>query len=298
MIKKKVLRINGKDPHLRGLMSYLLQVLNNLKWSDENEYTPLVDLCGPSYWLHDKEYGDNIWEYFFAPVSDVSLVPTEEEVEEETRVDEVTRFLLPVKGYDKQVILYEWMRYFTETRKDLNKIFKKYVMIREDIVDTVEDYWRQNMMGEVTLGIQIRGTDTTKYGLKIQDYIDETHKYLKDKLVTKIYIASDTHEALTAFKKEFDGKGNVLHLDLTRQKKYHGASINGRNNWSIAGFKSPKDAGDEILMETMLLSRCSHLIHQKSSVAMCALIMNINTTNTFMLEQMEKGDKRGWKPKK
>ena len=295
---KKILRINAKDPHLRGLMSYLLQVLNNIKWCEENERTPLVDLSGPSYWLHDKEYGDNIWEYFFAPVSDVSLVPTEEEVEEETRVDEVTRFLLPVKGYDKQVILYEWMRYFTETRKDLNKIFKKYVMIREDIVDTVEDYWRQNMMGEVTLGIQIRGTDTTKYGLKIQDYIDETHKYLKDKLVTKIYIASDTHEALTAFKKEFDGKGNVLHLDLTRQKKYHGASINGRNNWSIAGFKSPKDAGDEILMETMLLSRCSHLIHQKSSVAMCALIMNINTTNTFMLEQMEKGDKRGWKPKK
>ena len=298
MDKLRVLRINAKDPHLRGLMSYLLQVLNNIKWCEENERTPLVDLSGPSYWLYDKEYGDNLWEYFFAPVSDVSLVPTEEEVEEETRVDEVTRFLLPVKGYDKQVILYEWMRYFTETREDLNKIFKKYVMIREDLVDMVEDYWRQNMMGEVTLGIQIRGTDTTKYGLKIQDYIDETNKYLKDKLVTKIYVASDTHEALTAFKKEFDGKGNVLNLDLTRQKNYIGASINGRNNWSIAGFKSPKDAGDEILMETMLLSRCSHIIHQKSSVAMCALIMNINTTNTFMLEQMEKGDKRGWKPKK
>jgi hypothetical protein len=230
-------------------------------------------------------------------VSDITLEPTEEEVEEERR-DEITRFLLPVNGYDKQVILYEWMRYFTETRKDLNEIFKKYINIREDIVDTVEDYWRQNMMGEVTLGIQIRGTDTTKYGLKIQDYIDETHKYLKDKLVTKIYVASDTHEALNVFKKEFDGMGNVLHLPLTRQKKYYGASINGRNNWSGAGFKSPKDAGDEILMETMLLSRCSHLIHQKSSVAMCALIMNINTTNTFMLEQMKKGDTRGWKPKK
>ena len=294
---KKILRINAKDPHLQGLMSYLLQVLNNLKWCDENEYTPLVDLSGSSYWLYDKEYGDNMWEYFFAPVSDITLEPTEEEVEEERR-DEITRFLLPVNGYDKQVILYEWMRYFTETRKDLNEIFKKYINIREDIVDTVEDYWRQNMMGEVTLGIQIRGTDTTKYGLKIQDYIDETHKYLKDKLVTKIYVASDTHEALNVFKKEFDGMGNVLHLPLTRQKKYYGASINGRNNWSGAGFKSPKDAGDEILMETMLLSRCYHIIHQKSSVALCALIMNINTTNTFMLEQMEKGNSRGWKPKK
>ena len=81
MNMKKILRINAKDPHLRGLMSYLLQVLNNLKWSDENEYTPLVDLCGPSYWLHDKEYGDNIWEYFFAPVSDITLTPTEEEIE-------------------------------------------------------------------------------------------------------------------------------------------------------------------------------------------------------------------------
>ena len=291
---KKILRINAKDPHLRGLMSYLLQVLNNLKHCEENKVTPLVDLSGPSYWLYDKEYGDNMWEYFFSPVSDVTLVPEEDE----ERREEITRFLLPVKGYDKQVILYEWMRYFTETRKDLNEIFKKYINIREDIVDTVEDYWRQNMMGEITLGIQIRGTDTIKYGLKIQDYIDETHKYLKDKLVTKIYIASDTHEALNVFKKEFDGKNNVLHLDLTRQKNYHGASINGRNNWSGVGFKSPKDAGDEILMETMLLSRCSHLIHQKSSVAMCALIMNINTTNIFMLEQMEKGDTQGWKPKK
>ena len=134
--------------------------------------------------------------------------------------------------------------------------------------------------------------------MKIQDYIDETHKYLKDNPATKIYVASDTHEALNVFKKEFDGMGNVLHLPLTRQKNYIGASINGRNNWSKAGFKSPKDAGDEILKETMLLSRCSHIIHQKSSVAMCALIMNINTTNTFMLEQMEKGNTRGWKPKK
>jgi phage baseplate assembly protein W len=298
MIKKKVLRINAKDPHLRGLMSYLLQVLNNLKWCDENEYTPLVDLCGPSYWLHDKEYGANIWEYFFAPVSDITLDPTEEEIENETRHDEITRFLLPVDGYDKKVILYEWMRYFTETRKDLNEIFKKYVKIRADIVEDVEDFWKQSMMDERVVGVQIRGTDTTKYGLKIQDYIDETHKYLKDNPATKIYVASDTHEALNVFKKEFDGMGNVLHLPLTRQKNYIGASINGRNNWSKAGFKSPKDAGDEILKETMLLSRCSHIIHQKSSVAMCALIMNINTTNTFMLEQMEKGNTRGWKPKK
>ena len=296
-MKKKILRINAKDGHLRGLMSYLLQVLNNLKWCDENEYTPLVDLSGPSYWLHDKEYGDNMWEYFFAPVSDITLEPTEEEVEEE-RKDEITRFLLPVNGYDKQVILYEWMRYFTETRKDLNEIFKKYIKVRKDIVEDVEIFWAKNMFNERVLAVQIRGTDTIKYGLKIQDYIDETHKYLKDNSATKIYVASDTHEALNVFKKEFDGMGNVIHLPLFRQKNYIGASINGRNNWSKVGFKSPKDAGDEILKETMLLSRCYHIIHQKSSVALCALIMNINTTNTFMLEQMKKGDTRGWKPKK
>ena len=297
MNKKKVLRINAKDPHLRGLMSYLLQVLNNIKWCEENERTPLVDLCGPSYWLHDKQYGDNIWEYFFAPVSDITLVPDEDDDSEE-REEEITRFLLPVEGYDKQVILYEWMRYFTETRKDLNEIFKKYIKIRSDIVQEVEDFWKQNMEDERVLGVQIRGTDTTKYGLKIQDYIDETHKYLKDNPATKIYVASDTHEALNEFKKEFDGMGNVLHLPLTRQKNYQGASINGRNNWSMAGFKSPKDAGDEILKETMLLSRCYHIIHQKSSVALCALIMNINTTNTFMLEQMEKGKRGKWIRKK
>ena len=291
---KKILRINAKDPHLRGLMSYLLQVLNNLKHSEENKVTPLVDLSGPSYWLYDKEYGDNMWEYFFSPVSDVTLVPEEDE----ERREEITRFLLPVKGYDKQVILYEWMRYFTETRKDLNEIFKKYIKVRKDIVEDVEDFWKQNMLDERVLAVQIRGTDTIKYGLKIQDYIDETHKYLKDNSATKIYVASDTHEALNVFKKEFDGMGNVIHLPLFRQKNYIGASINGRNNWSKAGFKSPKDAGDEILKETMLLSRCYHIIHQKSSVALCALIMNINTTNTFMLEQMEKGNRRGWKPKK
>ena len=296
-MKKKILRINAKDGHLRGLMSYLLQVLNNLKWCEENKFTPLVDLSGPGYWLHDKEYGDNMWEYFFAPVSDITLEPTEEEVEEE-RKDEITRFLLPVNGYDKQVILYEWMRYFTETRKDLNEIFKKYIKVRKDIVEDVEIFWAKNMFNERVLAVQIRGTDTIKYGLKIQDYIDETHKYLKDNSATKIYVASDTHEALNVFKKEFDGMGNVIHLPLFRQKNYIGASINGRNNWSKAGFKSPKDAGDEILKETMLLSRCYHIIHQKSSVALCALIMNINTTNTFMLEQMKKGDTRGWKPKK
>ena len=294
---KKILRINAKDPHLRGLMSYLLQVLNNLKWCEENERTPLVDLCGGNYWLHDKDYGDNIWEYFFAPVSDITLEPTEEEVEEE-RKDEITRFLLPVKGYDMNVILHQWIKYFTETRKDLNEIFKKYIKVRTDIVEDVEIFWAKNMFNERVLGVQIRGTDTTKYGLKIQDYIDETHKYLKDNSATKIYVASDTHEALNVFKKEFDGMGNVIHLPLFRQKNYIGASINGRNNWSKAGFKSPKDAGDEILKETMLLSRCYHIIHQKSSVALCALIMNINTTNTFMLEQMEKGNRRGWKPKK
>ena len=209
------------------------------------------------------------------------------------------RFLLPVAGYDMKVILNEWMKYFTETRKDLNGIFKKYIKIREDIVNTVEDFWKTNMKNERVLGVQIRGTDTTKYGLSIQDYIVETKKYLNDNFITKIYIASDTHEALVKFKKEFNGLDNVLHLPLRRQKNYKGTSINGKGNWYTAGFKTPKEAGDEILMETMLLSRCSHIIHQKSSVSMCALIMNQYVTHTFMLEQSPIGTDQQWhRPKK
>ena len=277
---KKFMVIRAKYGRIRGLLSIFIQIVNNLKHCDENNITPVIDLVGEKYWLFDSNIGDNIWEYYFHPISDYDLDMIDE------KECDFTTFFLPVNASDKPMSEVEknWDYSFLDNRKYYNEIISSHIKIKEHIIDTVDLFYTNNMKNENVLGVQIRGTDTAKIAVPIKDYIQEVDTLLKSHNVTKIYVASDTHEALEAVKDRFSDL--VISYNCRRQLKFDGNKIHG-GDWKNLGFKSPKDVGDEALIETLLLSKCNHIIHTKASIAIAALLFNPQISHTYLKRPAE-----------
>lgn len=270
---KKFLIIRAKAGKIRGLLSLFIQIINNLQYCDENNMIPIIDITGSEYWLFDSSVGNNVWEYYFYPVSSSKISPEE---------SEYASFILPVSVSDKPLseIENQWDDHFLDNREYYNRTILKHLRIKEHIIESVDIFYNNNMKhNKNTLGVQIRGTDTAAISVPINTYIQEIHSYLKEHQVTKIYVASDTYEALEKVKECFPEL--VIFYDCIRQTNFNGGKLHGES-WKRPGFKSPKDVGEEALIETLLLSKCDYIIHTKSSVAIAALLFNPQIGHTFL----------------
>jgi len=247
---KKILRITAKNAHTRGLMSLFLQVLDNLAWAEQNGYIPTIEFNGNPYWMYDEKYGKNIWNYYFEPIT---TTVTSDIVEE-------THFLLC-----------DATKQFLKNREFFHDIYSRYVKILNPITAQKSD--------KSCLGVHIRGTDfARKHKIGLHEYIHEINSHIDD--FETLYVATDSQDAydimmeiywdkiLAVARPAFNGD------DITRAPNYAGKSAHGEKRW--INDKSPKIAGDEILMETQYLAQCDALIHAKSSVSTSALIMNPN----------------------
>ncbi len=277
---KKFMVIHAKSGKIRGLLSIFIQVINNLKYCDENNIVPVIDLKGRKYWLFDSDIEGDIWEYYFYPISEYNVSTIDE------KECDFTTFLLPVNASAGPISEEEknWVYSFLDNRKYYNKTILSHIKIKEHIIKAVDSFYNNNMKGENILGVQIRGTDTVKIAVPINDYIQEINSYLKDHDITKIYVSSDTHEALGVVKDHFPNL--IIFYNCIRQSKFNGKKIHG-GDWKKLGFKSPKDVGDEALIETLLLSKCSHIIYSKSSIAVAALMFNPQMSHTYLKRPTE-----------
>lgn len=251
-----------------GFFSNFLGVVNHLKWCHEHARKPIISWTGGFY--HDPRgcngiCSENAWEYYFYPVSDACPLPG----------DQTTYAYYAQDGFAIATHPQSKNPYPDEAlRKKLHQIISSYVRIKEPILQKIDDFFSHHIAGTKTVAIHLRGTDKyTEVPPVPLNYICEiANKYEP----CQFYIATDDERLLCQARKLLHGP--VISYPCFR-------SVSDKGVHTTADYppgRSRALLGEEALIECILLSRCSILIHTWSMLSMTALLFNPSLTHVHL----------------
>lgn len=289
-----------------SITSLFLQVLDNLSRCDQDELTPIVNMKNPYLLCYDEKYGKNIWEYYFEPVSKYSINHLSEKEKKNKKIrssfmskPQHLNYLLGIAGKEKA-----YKKRFKNSipppfdfkhRNHFKKIINKYIKIKPYILECQNNFYNDHMKDKKIIGIFARGTNKfhpTAGGLTFrkhkkittEDYINTCKKYINILGIDYVYLASDSHESVNMFKKEF---GNKL-IYQKNHMRYKSHYSNSKDPFDDPDFgpiegKTKGDLGKENIIDTLCLSQCDFLIHTETNIAIAAMLYNPNLKNKFIL---------------
>lgn len=260
--------------HKRALHSLILQYIVLVKDFKDNipdkDAEPYMDLSGKITGFHsieDKYFQTNPWDrYFIQPQPDPSLL---------------FRLELVGQPYDHSISIYQKtvqeLKIYTDT-------IKKYLKVRPHILKKVENFVQQHFKGKVA-GIHIRGTDSFFDRGRPNLPISYFEKLIEHKLTdyTKVFVATDNLFVTERLQDKFQEKiifYSSTKLDIDYEKVALHETIFNEDNI---------DFGEQVLIESILLSKCDLLIRQQSNVSTYSILLNPD----IMVHQF---DLPYWKP--
>jgi len=239
----------------RGFFSLLLFVLNHLKYADKENLIPVIDME-----LHQTLYNEskkmkgtrNSWEYFFKKVSKFNII----------NIYKKENYLL---CKDKNI--------FTKNNAFsplLKETYEKYIRIDKKILRKYLIFFKNKFKKNNILGVHFRGTDmkygtnhplpaTKKQMLKIIENIKKNYKF------DKIFLITEDLNNFRFMKNTF--KDQLLTINNFRSNKLKIFDINIRK---YHRYKM----GEEILINALLLSKCSVIVSTQTGVSDFAKFIN------------------------
>lgn len=251
--------------HLRdGLFSFLFAFLEQMDYVEKNRYIPIVDM--QSFWnqyLDEDKIGvENVWEYYYQPLSEYSL----EEVYESRNV---------ILGYDDNCYKGNYEQKYDIKR--MSELYQKYIRYNPKVISLIQEEYRKRIDPDSkTLGVLFRGSDMSALKLKnhpIQPTVDEMialiHQYMSEWGCQRIFLSTEDAVAVDRFKKEF---GDIL--SCTDQKRFGDTKETWLANINFDRQNDRYLKGLEYLITIELLSRCDSLLAGICTGSICAQIMN------------------------
>jgi len=280
-------------------------VLDNLSKCEKKDLIPIISMKNPKLLCYDLKYGDNVWEYYFEPVSQFSDKNISEKDKKNKKIrssfmsnPQHLHYYLGIAGGAKGYL----SRFKNNTpptfdfkhRNHFKKIIDKYIKIKPYILKEKNDFYEKHMKGKKIIGTFARGTNkfnaisgntTFKTGkkLEIDDYIKKCQDYMKKIDADHIYLISDSHESVKKFEKEF-GNNLICHKNNMRYR-YHSSDIDPQWNdpdYGPMDGKTKGDAGKENIIDTLCLAECDFIIHPETNMAIAAMLYNPNVPHEFI----------------
>ena len=274
-----------------GFFSNFLHTIQHLYRCRIKKRIPIVYWRGGLYFEKRGRYNGiktkNIWEYYFKPVSTYSaekLFPKMKvkrygKIEISNRDVEIVRHYRDhnIKGEPKgcwdttkrppKLCLYNTNK---ECRLFVNGLINKYIHLRSTTQDKIDEFYSKHMQNREIIGIQMRGTCSRKMqgDDPPQRYIEYLCDHFVDHPNAKIFVATDDAQWLERLEKKFPDRvvyyntirsSDGLSHSLAMRKLKHRL----RKGLQIEGAK----AGEDVLIDAILLSKCSILLHGISNVA-------------------------------
>lgn len=262
----------GFFAELHTVVSYIVLVYFNeekgreidVQWTEE-------------FFPYKNDKHENGWNSFFHPIGYVQN----------------TRAINYGELIHDQTCLNKWLSYddFYPYRLSMHKMLKKYVKIRKEITDSVDQFYNQHMQDQIRIGVHVRYASahaSEKPGaVSLEDYFKEIHqltKNLNKKYV--LYVATDSNYVIEQFKKKYN---NLLYIDATRSNYNEEVHLiyDKPEYWlshpqEFHKKKPGRKGGIDALMDCLLLSKCDYLIHSTSNVSDYATFFNPRIKSIFL----------------
>lgn len=272
--KNKIFYIIRREP-TAGFFSNITFILNHLKICDDMNFIPIIDMENyPS--LHNEIYpinkNKNAWEYYFKKINKYSL----------NEVYKSKNVYMSSKTFQKKMSL-------DMTNNEISRYFNK-IKIKKEILQKINIFNKKKFKkNDKILGVHFRGsTYKTARGhgfpLTKELMIKNIQSLIKKFDYNKIFVVTEEQEYLKTLKEKFNDQ--IIFYDSFRMKKLDSYKIYPRKNHRYL-------LGEEILIETVLLSKCDGLTFIKSNVISAAKLftkkkiklhevyLGLNTRNKF-----------------
>jgi len=290
-MKKSFYVIRSRD---RGLFSNFLHTIQYLFKADARGKIPIVHWN--IIWYMNEGSEDNVWEYYFCPVSDYSLEDIDPNdgvknlysyrnggvshyLEGEKNGGRWDRNSWNYKVHPPKLCIWNPNKKF---RAYYNKVISKHIRIKKQILDKIDRFYKENMEDcENVLGAHIRACSDRDGGsrdIDIKGYTDSIDKYISEFSDAKIFVATDYNPVLEELVSKYGDR--VVYYDSQRSD----------NGYSVIADCSPVEEkknrgskpGEEVVIDCLLLSKCNKIIHKSSNVSTAALLFNPDNDNEYI----------------
>jgi hypothetical protein len=260
--EKSLYRLIRNSKH--GMFANLLGTLVEIYHSELYEQIPVV-AWDESSCYYDTNFGSNVWNYFFEPVSEASISDVLNFGNYTEVISRGTREIELQPGQDKFGILHN--------------VWEKHVRLKRGLLTKVEKVESELFKSRPVLGVHIRSTDrkidkdskqNNLLFAGVKPFFKEAYKYLRIHPGALVFVASDSFQNIDAMKSEFGSR--IITYDALRS--HDDTSIHGSLDGGIPGSGYRK--GEDVIVECLLLSRCDYLVHGPSGVANGAKVINLN----------------------
>jgi hypothetical protein len=252
-MENKIIYVVLPGQRMAGLMSYYTQVVSNLFLVDNTHNKLYVNFKKHMLYKDFNVQQPNVWEYYFKQPFEFN----KEEIESSTIM----------KNIWHEGSLNIPCRLDVTTRELSNAIIKKYIKLNDEINIKINDFFKVNFLEKKILGVHRRGTDHIKDApeLCVEAFFKQIDNIMCD--YDKIFLATDEEQSVNSFRDRYEDK--LITYPSIRSPM---GSREG-THYSV-GLKQPYKMGEDVVVETYLLSRCDFLIKTVSNVSNVALMIN------------------------
>lgn len=213
-----------RRPPGAGLFANVKHVLEGLIHANEHGYIPVVDMKNypteySSLWKFNGTR--NAWEYFFEPVSNMTL--KEAYASESLILSAGDRILSehPTSGRNLNFV------FDNNVMSNLHSLYKEKIRLNSFTINFIEDVI--NFIGinkNKSLGVFFRGDK--RYGgsghtrqPRLEDVIEDVKSFLSEHQIQSIFLATDTQNTRDMFDLEF---GNLVHKNFREEFNQNNSS--------------------------------------------------------------------------
>jgi len=247
--------------------------------------------------LYSSAEVKNPWQCYFEPLNEFSVDEALTSEHEISDTFQVGFHDLDIKSLENKFLIYNlhsytplttWLYFldgktilFKKHRQVVGHYIKKYVKVKSEIQNKINNFTNKHYTDDM-IGVHIRGTDKKTESsigqrpfITIENYLKCIEVALEDKPNATLFIASDNNEAIKQIFLNFKKNKKVVY-NCTRMQSYTSATP-----VHLSSFAGPK-AGEEALIDCMLLSKCNHIICTDSNLSAAALYFNPDASCTFV----------------
>ena len=250
--KDKIFYIIRRYPSA-GLFSNITFILNHLKICEKMKFIPIIDMKNyPTIYNEKKKIQrtNNSWEYYFKNLNKYNL----------NKVYKSKNVFLSNLKFERNM-------YLDMTNTEISKYLKK-IKVKESIISKVNAFQKKNFKKkQKILGVHFRGsTYKTARGhafpLTVHLMIKNINNLINNYNYEKIFVVTEEDRYLKILKNTFGDK--LFFYNSYRMKFLDSFEIYPRKNHRYL-------LGEEILIESLLLSKCDGLTYIKSNVISAAI---------------------------
>lgn len=238
---------------MAGLFSYVMQVLHNLSVVDKTGDKLYVKYDHSMLYIDPTSTNKNVWDYYFHQpftfTRDEVLINGKEKV---------------IFIEDSRAIPFAFTTRLTpdmiSTGRDL---VNKYIRIKSNITEKVDDFVKENFGKNKYFAIHKRGTDHYKDAplLPIEEYFRKTDKLLES--YQSGVVCTDEVSTVKLYKDRYGDR--IKFYDSIRSNTNEGI------HYSV-GLNSPYKMGEDVLVESLIMSKSNHLVKTVSGVTTFSIL--------------------------